>query len=379
MRGISYYPHHLLLRDRTRTLAFAEAIRELAPGQVVADLGAGSGVLSLLAAKAGAEKVVSVEIVEDMSRFIRALAVRNGCGERVQVACCNALDLPMQSFADLLVCDAMGFFGASEEMEVLLKVRDRWLRAGGRVLPAAVDLVATPVSVPQVYDWLNVGEGPLYGLDLGLASELAFNSLHSVVLEPNNYLCAPQIVQAFDLQTASDCTTFFVATWKALQAGPLHGLGGWYGARLTDKVRLSNDPKDWRPMARARLFPLESPQIVEEGDEIEFGVSCSPVLAFWSCRITRNGTLVWDGHQTDLDKDDARAIDARGLMPHGAHRDQMQRVLLTADLVARQMLSTDEGIRRTAAHVPEKDFVWLAQVMDRNSRAHGAGVFVGLA
>lgn len=378
MRGISYYPHHLLLRDRTRTLAFAQAIRELAPGRVVADLGAGSGVLSILAAKAGAERVVAVELVEDMARFVRTLAERNGCGKQIEVACCNGLDLAMRSFADLLVCDAMGFFGASEEMEVMLQVRDRWLRPGGRVLPAAVELVAVPVSVLQVHDWLAVSEGSLYGIDLDLAKELSFNTLHSVVLEPKDYLSAPQIVQEIDLRTADDCTTAFRSTWTARQAGSLHGLGGWYGARLVDTVRLTNDPQDWRPMARARLFPLESPRRVQEGDRIEFEIASSPVLAFWSCRITRNGELLSESHQTDLDKDDQQALAARGLMPEGDRRAQMQRDLLAADLVARRMMSLEDGLHRVGAQLSAQDFEWLSQLMDRNSRTHGAGVFAGL-
>ena len=57
--------HHALLTDAVRVDAFADAIaRVVRPGDVVIDAGTGSGVLAVLAARAGAKQVIAVDPVE---------------------------------------------------------------------------------------------------------------------------------------------------------------------------------------------------------------------------------------------------------------------------------------------------------------------------
>lgn len=55
--------HELMLKDRPRTLAYKNFIEKnaaLIEGKVVMDVGAGTGILSLFAAKAGAKKVKTI-------------------------------------------------------------------------------------------------------------------------------------------------------------------------------------------------------------------------------------------------------------------------------------------------------------------------------
>ena len=59
--------HQEMIMDRVRTEAYREAIDKLVKDQVVADVGAGSGILSIFAAVSGAKKVFAIEKADIVS------------------------------------------------------------------------------------------------------------------------------------------------------------------------------------------------------------------------------------------------------------------------------------------------------------------------
>jgi predicted RNA methylase len=84
------------LADRERTLAFKDAIEKaIKPGDVVLDLGTGSGVMAIFAAKAGAGKVYAVEIADYLSRVSRENFVENGYGTTIVPLRMNAREVSL--------------------------------------------------------------------------------------------------------------------------------------------------------------------------------------------------------------------------------------------------------------------------------------------
>lgn len=82
------------LADKERTLAFKDAIKQaVKPGDVVLDLGTGSGVMAIFAAQAGARKVYAVEIADYLSRTSRENFIANGYGETIVPLRMNARDV----------------------------------------------------------------------------------------------------------------------------------------------------------------------------------------------------------------------------------------------------------------------------------------------
>ena len=94
--------HRTMICDRVRTEAFRRAIDSVVrPGDVVLDVGAGSGILSVLAARAGAARVYAVERTS-AAVLAQELAAANGVAGIVQVIHGDVMDAgPLRSPVDL--------------------------------------------------------------------------------------------------------------------------------------------------------------------------------------------------------------------------------------------------------------------------------------
>ena len=107
------------LVDVQRTKRFQEAIQKtVQPGDVVLEGGAGSGILSFFAAKAGARKVTAVEIDSENAFFLRRNAQANGLGDVVEVLEHDICSLPLDGPVDVFICEMIET-GLMDEMQVL--------------------------------------------------------------------------------------------------------------------------------------------------------------------------------------------------------------------------------------------------------------------
>lgn len=73
-----------MLKDKVRTLAYRDAIynsRHLFAGKVVLDVGCGTGILSMFAAKAGAKLVIGVDM-SDIIDTAKLIVESNGLSSR---------------------------------------------------------------------------------------------------------------------------------------------------------------------------------------------------------------------------------------------------------------------------------------------------------
>ena len=142
--------HARMLHDDRRTNDYIAAVREaVQPGDVVLDIGTGSGVLAIAAARAGARHVYAVE-ASDIADVAERVFACNGLQDRVTLLRGWSRDIDLPEPADLLVAELIGNEPCEEEiLETTLDARRRLLKPGARLIPHTLELLARPLLVPD--------------------------------------------------------------------------------------------------------------------------------------------------------------------------------------------------------------------------------------
>lgn len=143
--------HFKIVRDEVRNAAYDAALRRAVnPASHVLEIGAGSGLLSMMAARAGAAQVVACEMNAKVATMATKIVARNGLADRVRIISKHSNDLKLgvdlERPADVLVSeivsnDLLGesVLAAMEGVRGLLQPNARIIPASGSVRIALVE------------------------------------------------------------------------------------------------------------------------------------------------------------------------------------------------------------------------------------------------
>ncbi|WP_433209600.1 methyltransferase domain-containing protein [Dactylosporangium sp. CS-047395] len=147
----------LLLTDERRMKAFADAIeRAVRPGMHVLDLGAGTGVLSYFAARAGAV-VTAIEREPRVFATARA-ALRSAVGDAVRIVHADARDYLPEEPVDLVLCEMLHVGLLRErQVEVMGAFKRRYLHHVGGPLPRFLPEACVQAVQPVEQDFTYMG------------------------------------------------------------------------------------------------------------------------------------------------------------------------------------------------------------------------------
>ncbi len=139
--------HFSMLHDRERNEAVDRAIRTaVSPGDRVLDIGSGSGLLAMMAARAGAESVVTCESNPAIAAMAAEIVALNGFSDTIRVIAKPSTDLDVEADlggpVDVVVSEVLAANLIGEGVHTTMEdaVR-RLLRPGGRLVPASGDIV----------------------------------------------------------------------------------------------------------------------------------------------------------------------------------------------------------------------------------------------
>nr|BBC15203.1 methyltransferase [Streptomyces sp.]BBI93421.1 methyltransferase [Streptomyces sp.] len=277
--------HIAMLEDPVRKATFQQAVREtVRDGDVVLDLGTGSGILAITAAQAGARKVYAVEPA-GMVHLARRIAERNGVADRIEFIRGWSPQLELPERADVLLTDIVG--NESLDMQIWETVQDarrRLMKDAPRLVPGRLTSFATLARIPNgVLDKHRVTQDHLarwkemFGIDFGPMAESESRRSIGFYERPEtvqtwDFFSKPAELYQVDLQQDMTGPLATRCTLDVDRAGEANGVVVHFEARLGPNTTLSTAP--WLGSARSHwytaVWALPEPVKVSPGQELAY-------------------------------------------------------------------------------------------------------------
>eukprot|EP00998_Keelungia_sp_KM082_P005397 NODE_1724_length_1238_cov_71.102610_g1709_i0.p1 GENE.NODE_1724_length_1238_cov_71.102610_g1709_i0~~NODE_1724_length_1238_cov_71.102610_g1709_i0.p1 ORF type:complete len:338 (+),score=60.42 NODE_1724_length_1238_cov_71.102610_g1709_i0:88-1101(+) len=281
--------HKLMLQDQPRVNAYLQAFQQLKHAgkwqeAIVLDVGAGTGVLSMLAATVGCKHVHAVE-ASPMAVMARTLVEHNCLQDKVTVYQCTAEEVELPEKVDFVISEWMGFYLLHENMlPSVIAARDKWMKPGGTMLPTRAAIYLSPVEMTNYYAKHVHCWGSMYGLDYSPVAQAAKELLPAEpvcteVIGSDQLLSDKQLVGIIDCNTATAESLQHVSatlTFPFLRQGTLHGFCCWFDCDFAmdtapEPLLLSTapdaEPTHWKQTVffLPDEFPVD-PQSDDKGD-----------------------------------------------------------------------------------------------------------------
>jgi tetratricopeptide (TPR) repeat protein len=172
--------HIPMMNDAPRNDAFEAAIKAAidvaGPAACVLDIGAGSGLLSLMAARAGAERVVACEMEPLIAEMAQRIVAENGYADRITVHAKPSTELTvgeeLEAPADILVSEILSSDLLTEKvLDTFEDAHRRLLAPDAIVIPRAASAMGCLVASANLADYAFVGQ--VSGFDLSAFTAFA--------------------------------------------------------------------------------------------------------------------------------------------------------------------------------------------------------------
>jgi SAM-dependent methyltransferase len=338
---MSYYrdivSHRGMLSDRIRMQAYRQAIHAMVrEGDVVADLGTGTGILAFFAVQAGARKVYAIEREETIF-LAEKLAQHNGMADRIVFIKGSSDEVDLPEPVDVITSELIGPFALDEGLlPYIVDFRDRWLKPGGTLVPAWLELYLAPVESPELWDTtVGLWGKDFYGLDFSAVRSEGFSERYATDCLGKIRRLAPESAMArLDFYTVTEVPQSFGMRMPLGATGTMHGYVGYFKVGVSPQVVLSTSPDEPPTHWLQSFFPLPKPVEVQAGDILAYEVrtfSMGREFWKWDTNIMSQGGQSFEFSQSDFQiSRDELLINSNNYVPHLALKGEIQKTVLEA-------------------------------------------------
>lgn len=264
--------HRTLIADEVRNRALYAALKAvIVPGETtVADIGAGTGLLGLMASRLGAKEVFLYETAEVAG--VAAEILKRNRARNCHIFPCHSTEMADPPPVDVVVSETLGNYALEENiLETAKDAVARHLKRGGALIPRRITQLVAPVVAPRIHDELLAWDRVGFGLDLTPARTMSLNNIYVRTLTPDELLGGTGAAVAWDaVDLARDhrASRKGEARWPVMAATTVYGFAIWWQAELAPGVILSTAPDAPRTHWEQLYLPLLTPVALEPGETI---------------------------------------------------------------------------------------------------------------
>lgn len=279
--------HFRLVEDSVRNAAYDAALRRaVRPGMRVLDIGAGTGILAMMAARAGAAEVFTCEMNPAVAAAAAEIIARNGYADRVRVIAKHSdgidVDADLGGRVDLLVSEIVSNDVIGESVLAAHEPAVRnLLEPGAPVIPARA------IARVALAEWPGAPVGRMAsvdGFDLSPFNRLA-PRWHALKRSAKDAAIRSDPADLFDFDLGAGVSTRGRRGSVELVAtgGRVDGIAQWLALAMDDVGDYDAGPAATRPCAWAvRFLPLAEPIDTEPGQRLRVaGAHDRLALTIW--------------------------------------------------------------------------------------------------
>jgi len=278
--------HEEMLKDEVRTLTYRNAIyhnKHLFKDKVVLDVGSGTGILCMFAAKAGARRVIGIEFSNIAEQSKRIIA-DNGYDDVITIVHSKLEDVIQLPHGiekvDVIISEWMGYCLFYESMlNTVLLARDRWLAPNGVLYPDKASLWMCAIEDGQYKEdkinwWDNV-----YGFNMSSIRKQALTEPLVDVVDPKQIVTSNCLVKTVDLYACTVADLSFGAPFELVvrRDDYVHALVCYFTvefSRAHKRTGFSTSPDEHYTHWKQTVFYLQEPLTCKRNEKITgaFGI-----------------------------------------------------------------------------------------------------------
>jgi protein arginine N-methyltransferase 1 len=259
-----------MFADANRNAAYEAALRKfIHPSSIVVDIGTGSGLFALMAARAGAARVYAIE-PDPIVQVARDLAAANGLADRIIFIEASSTETSLAERVDVILSDVRAVLPlAGGSLTSLIDARSRFLKPEGVMIPAADTIVAAIVSAPNAFADAIEAWDERWAIDARPVRAAAAQQVIALTADEIDVLTEPAPWTTIDYLRLESAAAEGTVAWQALRPATAHGVALWFEADLGAGIGYSSAPGSGDRLYGLAFLPWPEPVALETGTGIE--------------------------------------------------------------------------------------------------------------